>query len=360
MDRSSQEDPVDVDRSLLTLPVGSELNAAMDLLNREPGPRYVPGRSIPLPASVSDSFRETIAMPYRASEWMLTPADAAGWRDAVATLAKESTPFVLKIVEKLGVTYRPTTIDGVSAYEVSPKEIAPRHANRLVVDTHGGGYVFNPGEACLLEPAVIAASCGIEVLAVDYRMPPDHPFPAALDDAVAVWKAVISARPVSQVALAGGSAGGGLAMATVLRLKEEGIPLPAALALQTPWADLSEFGDTIRTNEWIDNVLVSYRGAAMRAAPLYAAGRDLGDPLLSPLRGDLSGFPPTILFSGTRDLFLSLAVLVHRKLRRAGVEADLHLAEGASHFSYFINPFAPESQELFAEMSGFLDRHLAG
>ncbi|MGA1517234.1 MAG: alpha/beta hydrolase fold domain-containing protein, partial [Phycisphaerales bacterium] len=221
---------MDVDRSLLTLPVGSELNAAMDLLNREPGPRYVPGRSIPLPASVSDSFRETIAMPYRASEWMLTPADAAGWRDAVATLAKESTPFVLKIVEKLGVTYRHTTIDGVSAYEVSPKEIAPRHANRLVVDTHGGGYVFNPGEACLLEPAVIAATCGIKVLAVDYRMPPDHPFPAALDDAVAVWKAVISARPVSQVARAGGSAGGGLALATVLRV-DDGLMIEAATGL---------------------------------------------------------------------------------------------------------------------------------
>lgn len=348
------------DRSLLSLPAGPDLCEAMDLLNREAGARVVPGRTIPLPTTVSDSFRETIAMPYRSSEWRLDPQDAEGWRVAVANLAKESTPFILKIVEKLGVTYRRTTIDGVSVFEVSPKEIAPRHANRLVVDTHGGGYVFNPGEACLLEPAVIAAACGVKVLAVDYRMPPDHPFPAALDDAVAVWKAAIAMQPASRVALAGGSAGGGLAMATVHRLKQEGIALPAALALQTPWADLAEVGDTLKTNEWLDNVLVSYHGAAARAAPLYANGRDLGDPLLSPLRGDLSGFPPTILFSGTRDLFLSLTVLAHRKLRRSGVPADLHVVEGASHFSYFINPFAAESQELFVELDGFLDRHLAG
>lgn len=348
------------DRTLLSLPSGPDLCEAMDLLNRESGPRFVPGRSIPLPSSVSDSFRETMAMPYRSSEWRLDPRDAEGWRVAVADLAKESTPFILKIVEKLGVTYRRTTIDGVSVFEVSPSEVPARNANRLVVDTHGGGFVFNPGEACLLEPAVIAATCGVKVLAVDYRMPPDHPFPAALDDAVAVWKAAIAMQPASRVALAGGSAGGGLAMATVLRLKQEGIALPAALALQTPWADLAEVGDTLKTNEWLDNVLVSYRGAASHAAPIYANGRDLGDPLLSPLRGDLSGFPPSILFSGTRDLFLSLTVLVHRKLRRSGVSADLHLVEGASHFSYFINPFAEESRELFAELAGFLDRHLAG
>ena len=109
---------------------------------------------------------------------------------------------------------------------------------------------------------MIAATCGVKVLAVDYRMPPDHPFPAALDDAVAVWKAAIAMQPASRVALAGGSAGGGLAMAKVLRLKQEGIALPAALALQTPWADLSEFGDTLRTNEWLDNVLVTFRAAA--------------------------------------------------------------------------------------------------
>lgn len=346
------------EQTLLSLPTGPDLFESMDSLNRTPGPRFVPGRSIPLPASVSDSFRATIAMPYRSSEWRLDPQDAEGWRVAVANLAKESMPPILEIVKKLGVTYRSATLGGVAVFEVSPKAISPRNVNRLVVDTHGGGYVFNPGEACLLEPAVIAATCGIKVIAVDYRMPPDHPFPAPLDDAVAVWKAVIATESPSRVALAGGSSGGGLAMATVLRLKKEGIPLPGVLALQTPWADLEGVGDSIRANEWLDNVLVTYRAAAARAAPLYANGHDMADPFLSPLRGDLSGFPPSIVFTGTRDLFLSLAVLVHRKLRRSGVVADLHVAEGASHFSYFINPFATESQDLFHELALFLDRHL--
>ena len=336
------------------------VQAAVGGRNTGPGPRYVPGRTIPVPTSVSDGFQRTIAMPYRDSEWKLDPPDAAGWRQAVAELAATTAAAIEQIRERLEVAVTETTIAGVPVFEVAPKSLPAANAGRLLINTHGGGYVFNPGRACLLEAVVIAATCGIKVLAVDYRMPPDAPFPAALDDGFAVWKAVVASQPAGSVGLCGGSAGGGLALAITPRAKQEGVPLPAALAIQTPWADLEEVGDSFRTNEWLDSVLVSYTAAPQRAALLYAAGHDLADPLLSPLRGDLAGFPPTMLITGTRDLFLSLTVLVHRKLRRAGVPAELHVVEGASHFQYFINPFAEESQEIFGELRLFLDRTLAG
>ena len=227
-----------------------------------------------------------------------------------------------------------------------------------MVNTHGGAYVFNPGRASLLEPAVIAATCGITVIEVDYRMPPEHPFPAASDDAIAVWKAALDMVPAANIGISGGSAGGGLALSTVLRAKQEGITPPAAVAVQTPWCDLAPVGDSLKVHEWVDNVLITYDAVGARGAALYAGDNDIANPLLSPLSGDVTGFPPTMLVSGTRDLLLSQSVLMHRKLRKAGVHAELHLVEGASHFTYFIEPFAEESQDIFGEMARFLDTHL--
>jgi acetyl esterase/lipase len=150
-----------------------------------------------------------------------------------------------------------------------------------------------------------------------------------------------------------------MTLAMILRAKAEGLALPAAIAPGTPWSDLTETGDTYKTNEWIDNVLVSYSGYLSHAALLYANGHDLKNPQLSPIYGDFTGFPPAILTSGTRDLFLSLTVLTHRKLRRAGVEAELQVFEGMSHAQYNFDAFAPETKETFGEIARFLDKHLA-
>ncbi len=133
---------------------------------------------------------------------------------------------------------------------------------------------------------------------------------------------------------------------------------PAAIAPGTPWADLTDTGDTYGSNEWVDNVLVTWDGWLGRAAALYAAGRDLRDPQLSPIYGDFPDFPPTILTSGTRDLFLSNTVRTHRKLRRAGVEAELNVYEGQSHAQYMGNVDAPETREAFTDIARFFDAHL--
>ena len=199
---------------------------------------------------------------------------------------------------------------------------------------------------------------GFKVISIDYRMPPDHPYPAAMDDAMAVWREAVKLADPRNIAIFGTSTGGGMTLAMILRAKQEGLPLPAAIAPGTPWSDLTETGDTYKTNEWLDYVLVSYNGYLRHAAELYAHGHDLKDPQLSPIYGDFSGFPPAILTSGTRDLFLSLTVLTHRKLRRAGVEAELQVFEGMSHAEYNFNPFAPETKEAFTEIAHFFDKHL--
>lgn len=193
---------------------------------------------------------------------------------------------------------------------------------------------------------------GAVTWAVDYRMPPDHPYPAPLDDCVAVYRALLRDHRPEDVVVGGASAGGNLAAALILRARDEGLPLPAAAVLLTPELDLTESGDSFRTNMGVDNVLSR---SLMPANLLYAAGHDLAHPYLSPLFGDFSkGFPPTFVSAGTRDLFLSNAVRMHRALRSAGIEAELHVIEAAPHGGFF---GAPEDAELDREARRFVDAH---
>ena len=144
----------------------------------------------------------------------------------------------------------------------------------------------------------------------------------------------------------------------MLRAKQDRLPMPGAIAPGTPMSDLTKTGDTFYTNEMVDNVLVSRDGFCDAAAKVYAHGHDLRDPLLSPVYGNMHGFPPSILSTGTRDLLLSNTVRVHRKLRQAGIEAQLEVYEGESHAQYEANDRAPETKEAFGEITAFFDKHL--
>lgn len=326
--------------------------------NPAPGPREMPARTIPVPGTVSPQMQKLIAAPLPPN-WNVIPKTPEEWKqqvDAGAAAAMQTLPALRKA---LGVKVEPLKIGGVNAFMVTPQNIPPENRNRLLIHVHGGCYVSFPGESGTTEAIFMAGFGHFKIISVDYRMPPDHPYPAALEDAMAVWKAAIKTTDPKKMAIFGSSAGGALTLSMVLRAKQENLPLPAAIAPGTPMADLTDAGDSFHTNALLDNVLVAPGASCDKRADLYANGHDLKDPLLSPIYGDMHGFPPAILTTGTRDLLLSNTVRVHRKLRQAGVEAVLQVFEGQSHAQYYRDVTAPETKEAFEEIAHFLDKHLA-
>jgi epsilon-lactone hydrolase len=341
--------------ALLSLAFALAAGAAVAL---EGGVRHLPARDVPVPsAEVSAAMQALIAAPLPPI-WNDHPKDAAAWKALIKQRAEAVEKTLPDLRARLGVKVEPTKIGGVNAFIVTPNDIPEANRNRLLVHVHGGGYVFFPGESGTREATLMAGYGKFKIISIDYRMPPDHPYPAAMDDAMAVWKEVVKTNDPKKMAIFGTSTGGGMTLAMVLRARKEGLPLPAATAPGTPWSDMTKTGDTFFTNEMADNILVSNDGWLGDAAKLYANGTDLKDPQLSPVYGDYAGFPPTILTSGTRDLFLSNTVRVHRKLRQAGVAADLHVFEGQSHAQYAGDAYAPETKEHFAELAAFFDKYL--
>jgi hypothetical protein len=139
-----------------------QIEATQNAANKQTGPRFVPGRSIPVPSTVSPSLETTIAAPYRTPAWDVDPKDAADWKTLISTLGDETAAATRDMREKLGVTMEPTVIDGVKAFILTPKVIAPENQNRLLVNVHGGGFVYNPGVAGTEEPTSMAAYGGFK------------------------------------------------------------------------------------------------------------------------------------------------------------------------------------------------------
>lgn len=320
--------------------------------------RTIDARDVPIPAAASQALRDSIAAMPTMPIANTAPSTAAEWEEFVQQRDGAADGTLQPLAMAYNVTVEQFEVEGVPIYRVQPDSVDPRHEDHRFVYVHGGAYVLGGGEAGVMEAVLIASRARIQVLAVDYRMPPAHPFPAAVDDAVAVYRHVLENRPAGAVALGGTSAGGGLTLATVHRLIELGVDVPGAIYLGTPWADLTDVSDTLHTNEAVDRVLLTYDGWLSAAARLYAGNHELTHRLISPVYGDFDGFPPTYLVSGTRDMLLSDTVRVHRKLREAGVVADLNVYEGLSHADYMIVANSPESEQVYAELGAFLADHL--
>jgi epsilon-lactone hydrolase len=320
-------------------------------------PLRVPAKTLPVPTDVSPQMQRIIAAPPNPA-WHVLWKTGEEWRAAADRRAAKVVQTIPAMLERLGVTVQPETMNGVRVYVVTPSVIPPEHRDKLLIHVHGGCYELSPGESGTTEAIIMAGLGHYKVISVDYRMPPEGYFPAALDDVLTVYKAVINTTDPKNVAVFGTSAGGALVLETMLRAKQEGLRLPGAIAPGTPMSDLTKTGDSFYTNEKVDNVLVSRDGFCDAAAVVYAHGHDLKDPLLSPVYGDMHGFPPAILTTGTRDLLLSNTVRVHRKLREAGVDAQLEVFEGLSHAQYQFDDRVPETKEAFGEITAFFDKHL--
>ena len=322
-----------------------------------PGPRNVPAKVLQVPTDVSPGMQKFIAAPLNPA-WDDLFDTGAAWRRFADRQAATVVPKIPAMLKRLHVKLARATMDGVGVFVLTPDEIPPENRNRLLIHVHGGCYVLFPGESGATEGIMMAGFGHFKVISVDYRMPPDGYFPTALDDAVTVYKAALRTTSARNMAIFGTSAGGALTLEMVLRARQEGVALPAAIAPGTPMSDTTRTGDSFYTNEKVDNVLVSPNGFCHAATLVYAHGHDLHDPLLSPVYGDMHGFPPAILTTGTRDLLLSNTVRVHRALRRAGVEAQLEVFEGESHAQYQFDDRVPESKEAFGEIAAFFNSHL--
>jgi len=324
----------------------------------ESGVWIIEKRELPPPSGASEAFYNAIRAtpqpdPVRSRNAEI-PQGAAAWKAFQKSSDSATAQNAMNLIEAMQVTVEEKELSGVLTRLVTPQVIDDAFGNAIFIHLHGGAYTMNAGLASIIEAIFIANFVQIPVISVDYRMPPDHPFPAALDDAVAVYQKVLEDFPNHHLVLGGSSTGGGLTLSTTLRLKNENISLPKALFAGTPWSDLTKTGDSYYIMEGIDRILVSYEGFLEQSALLYANGKDLKDPYLSPVYGDVSGFPPTFLLTGTRDLFLSNTSRMQRLLNDAGVPTELVLLEGYAHGDYGFVADAPESMGAIMDLKRFL------
>jgi acetyl esterase/lipase len=317
---------------------------------------FVPARTIPIPTTVSPQAQAMLAQgsPFGQGEEP-APHDKAAWERHVQERNDGMTQMLAARFAALqdSLAINEHRLSHAVLYEITPNDLASADESRALLYVHGGGFTVGGGIAAAYAAAGLAAAARLRTFSIDYRMPPRSPFPAGLDDTVEAYRFLLGRYAPSDIGVYGPSAGGGLAASFLLKARDIGLPPPAACVLHSPEADLTESGDSFETNLGVDGVLTRLS----KSIALYADGHDLKDPYLSPLFGDFSaGFPPTLLTTGTRDLFLSNTVLMHRALLRAGVTAELHVWEAMGHAGFF--GAAPEDQEMFLEQVRFLRRYI--
>ncbi len=314
----------------------------------------VPAREIPVPSTVSAEAQAFLARGPMIAGPVIPHTDKDAWRAYVAQVeammaqigAARAAAFPAEIAEH--------RLPNCTLYEVVPASLDPAHQDKALLHIHGGAFIIGGGISAAYTAQTYASLTGLRSFSVDYRMPPDHPYPAGLDDCMDAYRFLLERYDPAKIGFEGSSAGANLVAALALRARDEGLPIPGACSMHTAGVDLTGAGDTFHTNAHIDTVLTEHQPETML---LYAGGHDMAHPYLSPLFGDLTrGFPPAILVSGTRDLLLSPTVLMHRALLRAGIEAELHVFEAMPHGG--LSGTAPEDRELQAQIAAFLKRKL--
>lgn len=251
-----------------------------------------------------------------------------------------------------GVQAEPIDANGVPARWVFPEGAA----GGVILYFHGGAYCLGSVTAHMDLLSRLALAAGRQVLAVDYRLAPEHPHPAAVEDAVTAYGWLLAqGYSAEQVIIAGDSAGGGLALAALLALRDAGQPLPAGAVCISPWTDLALSGASIHGKQDVEVMLDA--ASLAQFAGWYANGHSLTAPLLSPLYGDLSGLPPMLIHAGTEEILLDDALRLAQKARAAGVEVDLHVWQGMVHV-FPIFPFFPETKQALQEIGTFVQKRL--
>ncbi len=234
-------------------------------------------------------------------------------------------------------------------------DVANSSAERIILFLHGGGYVFGSPTTHRLLTATIARTSGARVLSLDYRLAPEHPFPAAVEDAwAAYWWLLSQNFDPKQIVVIGDSAGGGLSVALMLALRDAGLPLPAGAVLMSPWVDLSLQADSIHKNEGSDYLNeVGLRSAAR----MYAEGCDVKAPLISPLFADLHGLPPILIQTGTAEVLYDDARRFAQHAKEDGVTVEFEEWEDMVHVFQFWYLMEPKARQAVHHIGEFVRRH---
>lgn len=253
-------------------------------------------------------------------------------------------------------TIQETRIAGVPVHIVTPANLAPGNRDKVLINLHGGG--FNGDSGSYTESIPIAGYTGIKVVAVLYRLAPEHPFPAGVDDAVAVYRELLKTYRPDHIVLYGTSAGATLTAEVAVKLKQLSLPLPAALGVFSTVSDFSDMGDS-----WSMYTLSGFAGHIDPPGPgvhdpFYVGSTNTRDPVLSPIYADLHGMPPTLFITSGRDALLSSTANLQRAYLRAGVDAQLVLFDALPH-AFWYHPELPESIEANHLMAKFFLAHLA-
>ncbi len=218
---------------------------------------------------------------------------------------------------------------------------------------HGGGYAICSPFTHRALAANLGKAAGLNALVPDYRLAPEHPFPAAIDDAVAAYRWLLEqGAPSERIVIAGDSAGGGLTLATMLKLRDTGEPLPGAAAVISPWTDLAVTGESVKTRQKDDPML--YRSGLIEYAQLYLGDHDCKDPLASPLYADFAGFPPLIIHVGTAEILHDDATRLAERAQAAGVDVSLHVYDDMMHVWHYYAGVLPEADTAIEQIGQFL------
>jgi acetyl esterase/lipase len=317
------------------------------------GTAHIVDLLVPIPTTLSPEARQMLRELAAAGDPThgLTQG-LAQIRTAAGAEQKRRTAQLLRLY---AVRVEKKNMAGVPVAFITPVKPAAHSKDRLLINVHGGAFFL--GQGSIEEAIPIAALTGIAVLAIDYRLAPEHPFPAAVDDTIAVYREVLKSYDPRHIALYGSSAGAVLTAQAAVRARQLGLPLPAALGFFSGTVDFARPGDT--------EAFFSIGGLQALVTPVavqahaYLANNSLTDPVMSPAYADLKGFPPTLLMTGTRDFFLSGTSNFHRALLRAGVPAELVVFDAMPHV-HWGNPGLPESTEALNIQAHFLAAHFSG
>jgi acetyl esterase/lipase len=284
------------------------------------------------------------------------PSDHAGWKKVQAFVETDALAQSDAIVKRYAPTVSERSLGGISVLDVRPKGWTDN--DKLAVYVHGGAHTLYSAKSTLGRAAIFADDTGLRVISIDYTLAPHAKYGQITDEVIAVIKALMNeGHRLEDLIIYGDSSGGGLAAAVILKMRDQGLSLPAAAVLVSPWLDLTPAGDTeftLRNAE--PNYL--YERHSVKAAGAYAEPKDQKHPYASPVYGDFSkGFPPTLIQGGTKEILLSGFIRLYQALDTAGQTVKLDIYEGMPHNFASRIPEAPESKIARGKIRNFVELH---